>query len=233
MGVGENRTTAARGGRGPKAIWGISGKEEAVRMTRTGKAVGPALVFFCAMLGGCQGPPVEVQIAQELRHKPSLTVAVLPFEQGESLGPEHQETFWMSTSIKGAGNLVSDMFTTELLRVPRFRVVERGQLKRILDEQDLSLSQLLAKKTAQEIGQLLGVEAVVLGNVAEFNWGVTCVPGVCGCGYSYSMRMVDTKTGTVLLSTQVSEHVGGDTRPVERCHQSVRNVVGKIIESMK
>ncbi len=202
-------------------------------MSQAHKAMALAFVLTCSMLGGCAEPPVEVQIVQELRQRPSMTIAVLPFEEGESLGPEHQETLWMSTSIKGAGNLVSDMFTTELMRVPRFKVVERSQLKKILDEQDLSLSQLLAKKTAQEIGQLLGVEAVVLGNVAEFNWGVTVVPGACGCGYSYSMRMVDTKTGTVLISTQVSEHVGGDTRPAERCRQSVRKVVDKIIENTK
>jgi curli biogenesis system outer membrane secretion channel CsgG len=202
-------------------------------MSQAHEAIGLSLVACCLLFGGCEGPPVDVQIAQELRAKSSMAVAVLPFEQGESLGPEHQETFWMTTSVSGAGNLVSDMFTTELMRVPGFKIVERSQLKKVLDEQDLSLSQLLAKKTAQEIGQLLGVQAVVVGHVAEFNWGLTFVPGACGCGYSYSMRMVDTKTGTVLVSTQVSEHVGGDTRVAERCRVSVRKVVDKIIESTK
>jgi len=140
----------------------------------------------------------------------------------------------MRITIKGAGNVVSDMFTTELMRVPGFKLVERSRIKKILDEQDLSLSQLLAKKSAQEIGHLLGVDAVVMGNVADLACGTTCIPGIGGSNYSYSMRMVDAKTGIVLISTNVSGGAGGgDMDVTKRCQESVRAVVDKIILKMK
>lgn len=186
-----------------------------------------------SMLGGCAGAPADVQVSPDLRQKPSMTIAVLPFEEAKSLGVEHQETLWMATAVQGAGSLVSDMYTTELMRVPRFRLVERSQIQKILHEQDLSLSDLLAKKSAQEIGQLLGVDAVVVGFVSQFSWGTTCVPGVGGGSYSYSMRMVDVKTATVLVSTQVTGYVPQSSSPAGLCRGNVHAVVSAIIEKIK
>lgn len=140
----------------------------------------------------------------------------------------------MRISTKGAGNLVSDMFTTELMRVPGFRLVERSQIQKVLNEQDLTLSQLMSRKSAQEIGHLLGVDAVVMGNVSEFWCGTTAVPGTGSCRFSYSMRMVDTKTGIVLASSSVNSSFGGGVMNVSaKCQESVRAIVDRIIEEKK
>jgi len=204
--------------------------EEDARMKLERTATALSVVLAGLVLGGCAGPPVDVQIARELYDRPAMTIAVLPFEQSEP-SSDHQETLWRDTAVRDAGALVSDMFTTELMRAPRFKLVERSRIKTILDEQDLSLSQLLAKRSAQEIGNLLGVDAVVLGTVAEFRNGNTAF-GSSWTIYSYSMRMVDTKTGIVLISTQTSEQTAGYD-VAARCRENVRAVVDRILEKIK
>jgi len=139
----------------------------------------------------------------------------------------------MGVFAKDTGGMLSDTFTTELMRVPGFRVVERSQLKRILAEQDLSLTELLARKSAQDIGHLLGVDAVVMGTVGDVFTGATFVPGTGGCHFSYSVRMVDTQTGIVLIGTTVSRRIGGDMDVTKQIFASVREVVDKIIEKRK
>jgi len=189
------------------------------------------LALAVSALCGCQ-PPVEVQFSPEIRNKPNMTVAVLPFEQSEP-PPSHQETLWMGVFAKDTGGMLSDTFTTELMRVPGFKVVERSQLKKILGEQDLSLTELLAKKSAQDIGHLLGVDAVVMGTVGDVFAGTTFIPGSAVCHFSYSVRMVDTQTGIVLIGTAVSRQVGGDMDVTKQIFASVRQVVDKIIEKRK
>jgi curli biogenesis system outer membrane secretion channel CsgG len=190
-----------------------------------------ALAVAVAALCGCQ-VPIEVQFSPELQHKSNMTVAVLPFEQSEP-PPSHQETMWMQVFAKDTGGMLSDTFTAELMRVPGFKVVERSQLKRILAEQDLSLTELMAKKSGQEIGRMLGVDAVVMGTVGEVAAGTTCVPGTSGCHFSYSVRMVDTQTGIVLMSTTVSGQIRGDMDVQKYLIASVHDVVNKIVEKRK
>jgi curli biogenesis system outer membrane secretion channel CsgG len=202
-------------------------------MALRGTQAGLVLVAAAFLLGGCGGASIEAQFSPEFKEKKSMTVAVLPFEQSEPPSG-HQEMLWMLVFAKDTGNMASDAFTTELMRVPRFKVVERSQLKKILAEQDLSLSQLLAKKSAQEIGHLLGVDAVVMGTVGPVGVGTTFLPGSGGCSFSYSMRMVDTTTGTVLVSTNVhAQFSGGEMDVAKRFHESVQGVVDKIIATVE
>ena len=192
---------------------------------------GLVLALAISALCGCQAP-LEVQFAPEIRNKPSMTVAVLPFEQSEP-PPSHAETLWMGVFAKDTGGMLSDTFTTELMRVPGFKVVERSQLKKILAEQDLSLTELMAKKSAQDIGHMLGVDAVVMGTVGDVFAGTTFIPGSAVCHFSYSVRMVDTQTGIVLIGTSVSRQIGGDMDVTKQIFASVRQVVDQIIEKRK
>jgi curli biogenesis system outer membrane secretion channel CsgG len=181
----------------------------------------------CLILGCGDPQQLKVQIGTELAAKQNISIAVLPFERGEP-GADHNETWWSMTSVKDAGSLVSDMFTTELLRVPGFRLVERSQINRVLQELDLSLTDLISKKSAQQIGQLLGVEAVILGSVSDYRQSRDWTGGSSSV-FSYSMRMVDVLTGTVLVSASISDFSGGyDVNA--KCQHSVQGVVDEIIK---
>ena len=58
------------------------------------------------------------------------------------------------------------MLTTELSTRPGLRVVERQQIRALLDEQRLALSGRTDDGVALEIGKLLGAEYLITGNLA-------------------------------------------------------------------
>lgn len=83
-------------------------------------------------------------------------IAVLDFElQGEGY-----ETSDM-------GKIVAEWFITAMVREGRFDVVERGLLKKILDEQKLVMSGVVDEQSATKIGKLLGVKVIISGSVLK------------------------------------------------------------------
>ena len=77
------------------------------------------------------------------------TVAVLDFE---SIGSE---------AFLGKG--VAEIVRTELVGTGRFRVVERAQISRAIDEQKLQMSGMIDDQRAVQIGKLLGADLIVVG----------------------------------------------------------------------
>jgi len=66
-----------------------------------------------------------------------------------------------------AGEQTQDMFVTELVKRGAYRVIEREQLKAIMQEKGLALSGDLDPKTAMKVGKLLGVEYIITGALTE------------------------------------------------------------------
>ena len=89
-------------------------------------------------------------------------VAVLPFDDGSI--DEH----WWGDYDVGSG--VADVLVTSMLNLSpkRFRLVEREQINRVLEEQDFGASGRVDAKTAAAIGKILGVQFLVIGRVTEF-----------------------------------------------------------------
>ncbi|MBI4575465.1 MAG: hypothetical protein HY722_04285 [Planctomycetes bacterium] len=65
------------------------------------------------------------------------------------------------------GNHLAERIFTELSRRGRTRLVEVAQLKRLLEQQERNFSELADPTTAGEIGRILGVNTVVVGNCAD------------------------------------------------------------------
>lgn len=92
-----------------------------------------------------------------------LRVAVLPFDDGAIQG---QDRWWKGDWNVGQG--VSDELVTALLDTGKFRLIEREQLQKILEEQNLSSSGRVDSRTAARIGRMLGVQILIMGKVTEF-----------------------------------------------------------------
>lgn len=84
------------------------------------------------------------------------TVAVLPFYNA-ALGKQQQED--LAPLSKG----IQDLLISELATNPGIRVVERDQIQKILDEQNLSKANMTDPATAVKVGKLLGVHHMVAG----------------------------------------------------------------------
>ncbi|MEW6357680.1 MAG: CsgG/HfaB family protein [Planctomycetota bacterium] len=169
------------------------------------------MVMFLALAvcTGCGGAArSNVQINPRFEAYQIHRVAVLPFEGVPAEREIVDHGWWFEGHHFNNGELVSDMLSTEMMAIPSFEFLERSQIQKILQEKDLSMTNLAAEKSSAEIGQLLGVDAIVMGKVTKFlrTWSP---PLHYGYGLCFSARMVDTKTGTVLWSAMVDRGGGG------------------------
>ena len=163
---------------------------------------------YLAVLAGCEVVSTEtVQVHSRLREFNAERVVVLPFEE-VPVDQEREEHFgWWRANFRNNGEVISNILSTELMAITDFEFIERSQIRKILDEHKLSLSDMLEKGNAPEIGKMLGAESVVLGQVHAFNWEANIL-GMSNCVVAFSARMVHVETGTILWSTVVQRRGG-------------------------
>lgn len=171
-------------------------KTETVVVTHTEhpSAVPPPLV---------SAPPAPSQPAVVLPPQgPLPKVAVLTFRDTASAG----------TNV-GFGDAISEMMTTALIRSNYFEVIERAQIKKILEEQQFSISGSVDSNTAIELGRLLGVEYIVVGSVARL-----------GTLFEADVRVIETQSGKGVLAES------GTSRGEENLRAMVNSITDQIIE---
>jgi curli biogenesis system outer membrane secretion channel CsgG len=67
-----------------------------------------------------------------------------------------------------SGGQISSRVQSLLLQGGHFEIVERDRLARILDEQKLGMAGVVNEATAKQVGQLLGVDALIFGEVSRY-----------------------------------------------------------------
>lgn len=88
-------------------------------------------------------------------------IAILPFDDGSI------KRTWGEGFNLGKG--VADELVTALLETNRFRLIEREEVDKILEEQNLGKDGVLDPQTAAKIGKILGVQYLVIGRISEFS----------------------------------------------------------------
>ena len=143
--------------------------------------------------------------------------------------------FEFTTVADKSGNMpanvgvgMSEMLITELAKEGTYTVVERSRLEAVLKEQNLSSTEQFDPATAAEIGKLLGVDAVIVGNVTQFGMekatteaggaATQLYGGVAGLKthvqkavVGLDVRMIDTKTAVIVAAASgmgVDKRVG-------------------------
>lgn len=105
-----------------------------------------------------------------------MGIAVLPF-QTKGLGVEISDI-----------NIVEQIMTT-FYNLNRFKLFERTQLEKILEEQKLGMTGILDASTAAKIGKGIGVDAIVLGSVTR-----------AGRNIAIDARLIDTETAEIITA---------------------------------
>ncbi len=90
---------------------------------------------------------------------------------------------------------LAEELTTRLFKTKKFQVVERRLLNKVLEEQSLSVSDLIDKESIKKIGNLLGVTAIVTGSITNL-----------GDDMKINARIISTETGSI--ATVASESIG-------------------------
>lgn len=86
--------------------------------------------------------------------RPNL--AIFSFEE---TNPQSEPQDW--------GESIAEMLTTALINLGRYRLIERKQLSKVLEEQALGQSGVLEAETAVAVGQIMGLDAVVVGSISQ------------------------------------------------------------------
>lgn len=106
---------------------------------------------------------------------------------------------------------ISDKLITSLLGLGSCQVIERSQLEKVLYEQNLGVSGRIDPSTAAKVGRILGVDSLIIGNVAVFDlkglpssstdtmWD----PSDMSAHIAVNFRVINTTTAQIELSREV------------------------------
>ena len=147
-------------------------------------------------------------------------IAVLSFETGA----DARQTAQSLGEKDDLGLTLSNLLVNEVASAGKVQVVEHAALDRIIKEQNLSNSDRMDPSTAARIGKIAGVDAILIGSVAQFTgsskesavtkWvGLANVGmGAGGKNQAHRMqtkvdivltgRLIDVNTGVVLATAQ-------------------------------
>ena len=78
---------------------------------------------------------------------------------------------------------------TAIVQTNCFHVVERQQLDKVLKEQDFELNDAVDQQTAVKVGELIGVDAIVIGSVLKL-----------GAQTELDSRIVNVQSGQILAA---------------------------------
>ena len=91
------------------------------------------------------------------------------------------------------GKIVSEMLTTSFVNSESFKIIEREQLQKVVQEFQLSLSGIIDTSYAKQIGRITGADAIVTGSVTKI-----------GNDLRLDARIIDVESG-IILSAEKSE----------------------------
>ncbi len=116
--------------------------------------------------------------------RPNIRIAVLAFDNESVTDRERLEPFRRG---------IADALATELSREKRFILAERTRIEALLSELNLSTSGLVDTASAQRLGRMLGVQALVLGSFSAVGQMVRI-----------DARFAEVETGRILGAEEVS-----------------------------
>lgn len=132
-------------------------------------------------------------------------IAVLPFENGGSYGQDKEDFAALEQGIPA-------LLITSLRQNPAARVVDRSEVHRLLDEQNLATEDRVDAATAARIGKLVDARYMILGTFVDY-YGK----------FRIDARIVDVETGEILKVVSV----GPDRR--EKLYDMLQQTADKIM----
>lgn len=146
------------------------------------------------------GGPTIQQAQQESYNGPKRRIAVKAFE------------FKAARGSREIGRGMSDMLADALFSSNRFIVLERENIKEVMDEQDFGATGRVKKETAAPIGEIEGAELLIRGSITEFEpnckGGAVLVIAAKQACVTVNLRIVDARTGRVVNATTVQGRSG-------------------------
>lgn len=129
------------------------------------------------------------------------------------------------TAVPDAGRLVADVLSTELA-ARRLLVVDRGRAESSLVSLGIVSGGTVDRLTAQHLGEILEVDAVVFGSVSEAR-EASPGTGTPRATVGVSLRVVEVKSGTLLLAGSYAASAGDDS--ITEAARRIASEIGKAV----
>ncbi|MGH9938967.1 MAG: CsgG/HfaB family protein, partial [Blastocatellia bacterium] len=130
---------------------------------------------------------------------------------------------------------ISDKLVNTLVAQNTCVVIERSQLEKVLYEQNLGNQGRIDPSTAAKVGRILGVDAIIIGNVSVFDLQGTPKnsrdtswdPKQLRARIAVNFRVVDTTTAVVQASSEATG-VSGQAAPASTGTQIAKDAVDSL-----
>jgi len=165
---------------------------------------------------------IEITNVRKEMSLAKITNKVMAIQEGDKVYQEMKKVTRIAITEFTYGNEfndftrnVQDILYTNLIQ-RGMTVVEREKMEQVLNELGKSFSGIIDSSTAAEIGKMLGVEAIVVGTVADM-----------GNSVDLRTRLVDVEKGAAITAAQID--VVKDPTITDLLGSGVRNTIyGKI-----
>lgn len=97
---------------------------------------------------------------------------------------------------EGEARILTQRLTSEMITLELYQVLERSEMKRLLDEQKFQYSGCVDTKCAVELGKMLGAKYMVVGTISKF-----------GKSYTIDSRLLYVETGEAYVSGKYSSNI--------------------------
>jgi TolB-like protein len=126
------------------------------------------LAVFAAVAIAAAGSLPALAADKDKKEKSKVyPVAIFPFQE-------------RGRDVSELGDKATDLLFANLVAAPELYLVERADLKKILDEQELNVSGLVDPATATKVGQLTGAKILVTGSVLQVDTSLYVIAKVIG-----------------------------------------------------
>lgn len=130
------------------------------------------------------------------------------------------------TDYPNAGRVVADLMATSLFRSGKFRLMERSEIERVAQLSHVALPRRTQANFVRSLGEILEVDAVLIGSVTEFAY---LDPAVGNPGVNISATLVDVASGKTLW---VGSHARTSTDEIQYKKDPLLRVAALAVEAM-
>ncbi|MBU0699760.1 CsgG/HfaB family protein [bacterium] len=103
---------------------------------------------------------------------------------------EFQNLSYKNTNME---KFLCEELTNQLFLTKKFKVIEKSQLYKVIEEQKLSLNQVIDPENAGKIGKILGIDGILIGSIVEKDNSIVI-----------NTRIVNVAQGKILAAANVN-----------------------------
>lgn len=139
-----------------------------------------------AFAAGARAADGYLQLANEITEAGSSIhgkkIAIIPFSYADGRAAAKD------------GSVISERLSIKMINMHKFEIIERSVLDKVMNELKLQASGMIDASSAQQLGKVLGVEAIITGTLVETSGGQIEV----------NARLIKTETAQAIGASQVT-----------------------------